>query len=101
MRFHQPVEIGLALQEALEPLSTEEEDDYDQRLFDALWLAHFELALADHLDARFTFTFPRNEETQLLRLRCEVRNKSILLGLVQDLQEATWLSISAGGDRAT
>ena len=83
-------EVSIALHDALTPLSTEEDGDYDQRLYDALWQARFELTL-DHRDsANFTFAFPRKhwkteEITEVaLRLRCEVKNKTVFLGLMED-----------------
>lgn len=88
--FSSAVEISLALRDALEPISTEEDGDYEQRLFDALWLAHFELALNRKMSVNFTFTFPRKhwrteEIAQIaLRLRCEARNKTAFLGLLED-----------------
>ena len=94
--FSTTVEISLALQDALEPISTEEDGDYEQRLFDALWMAHFELSLDRKQAANFTFNFPRKhwrtEETTdiLLRLRCEVNNETARLGFLADFQEATW-----------
>ncbi len=88
--FSTTVEISLALHDMLEPVSTEEDGDYDQRLYDALWLAHFELSLDHRESANFRFTFPRKhwkteEITEVsLHLRCEAKNNSVFLGLVQD-----------------
>jgi hypothetical protein len=88
--FSTAVEISLALHDALEPISTEEDGDYEQRLFDALWMAHFELSLDHKQAANFTFNFPRKhwrtEEIMeiALRLRCEVKNKTVFLGLMED-----------------
>ncbi|MFZ5903195.1 MAG: hypothetical protein ACOYZ8_06570 [Chloroflexota bacterium] len=84
------VEISPALCDALEPISTEQDGDYDQRLFDALWLARFQLSLDQRESANFTFTFPRRhwrtgEITEVsLRLRCEAKDKTAFLGLVED-----------------
>lgn len=94
--FTTNVEVSLALHETLEPISTEEDGDYDQRLYDALWLACFELVLDHRQAANFTFSFPRKhwrteEITDIpLRLRCEVNNKTARLGFLADFQEATW-----------
>lgn len=100
-------EVSIALHDALTPLSTEEDGDYEQRLYDALWLARFELALDHKQAANFTFTFPRKHwRTEVitdisLRLRCEAHGGTIRLGLLADLQEATWPTTWAGAHRAT
>jgi len=100
-------EVSVALHDALTPLSAEEDGDYDQRLFDALWLARFELALDHRVSANFTFTFPRKhwrteKITDIpLRLRCETHGETIRLGLLADFQEATWPTTWAGAHRAT
>ena len=88
--FSEPVSISLALSDALEANHLETDDDYDQRLYDALWLAHFELLLNDGRPANFTFTFPRKHwKTEelfdtSLRLRVERGSQGIRLGLKQD-----------------
>ena len=99
-------EVSIALHDALTPFSTEEDGDYDQRLFDALWLARFELALDYRESANFTFSFPRKhwrtEKTTdtSLRLRCEAHGETIRLGLLADFQEAAWPTTWAGAHRA-
>jgi hypothetical protein len=88
--FSPIVKISVALHDSLDPISTEEDGDYEQRLFDALWQARFELALDHRESANFTFTFPRKhwrtEEIMeiALRLRCKVKNKTVFLGLMED-----------------
>ena len=88
--FSPIIKISVALHDSLDPISTEEDGDYEQRLFDALWQARFELALDHRESANFTFTFPRKhwrtEEFMeiALRLRCEVKNKTVFLGLMED-----------------
>ena len=57
--FSEPVSISLVLSDALEATQLEVVNEYDQRLYDALWLAHFELSLNDGRSASFTFTFSR------------------------------------------
>lgn len=85
--FSQPVEISLNLHDALKRQPAE----YDQRLYDALWLAHFQLALDC---APFTsFTFPNGEET--LRLRVELQPDDVRLGLPRDFQEVACPTILA------
>lgn len=104
--FPANVQVSPALYEALTPLSTEEDGDDDQRLYDALWLAHFELTLDHRNAANFTFSFPRKHwKTEVitdvsLRLRSEMRHNSVFLGLLQDFQEATWRTTSADAPRA-
>jgi len=89
--FSEPVFISPALSNALEANQLETEADYDQRLYDALWLAHFELSLNDKRLINFTFTFPRkhrktDEITETsLRLRVGKSPQGIQLGLKQDL----------------
>ena len=88
--FMMPVEVSVTLSDALEALQSEDADSYDQRLYDALWLAHHYLSL-DQLQS-FTFTFDFLREDLLsgkfteasLRLRVEVQKQVVLLGLVQD-----------------
>jgi hypothetical protein len=88
--FSNKVEISLALCDALEPIQSEEDGDYDQRLYDALWLAHFQLSLDCRPSTVFTFAFPRKhwkteEITEiLLRLRVEAQAQSVLVGLLPD-----------------
>ena len=88
--FITDAELSLALHDALTPLSTEEDGDYDQRLYDALWLAHFQLSLDQSRSATFAFTFPRKhwkteEITEAsLRLRVEAHPQSVLVGLLPD-----------------
>ena len=89
--FTIPVEVSNALSDALMPLQTEDDDDYDQRLYDALWLSHHYLSL----DLRrpsipFTFDFLRMDNhtgkvsEASLRLRVEAQKRIVLLGLSQD-----------------
>jgi hypothetical protein len=88
--FANKVEVSLALSDALEPIQSEEDGDYDQRLYDALWLAHFQLSLDQSRSATFAFTFPRKhwkteEITEAsLRLRVETQPQSVLVGLLPD-----------------
>ena len=88
--FSEPVSISLALSDALEAKRLEDKSDYDQRLYDALWLAHFELSLNDGRPANFTFTFSRvhwktGELSETgLRLRVEKGSQGIRLGLKAD-----------------
>ena len=88
--FSEPVSISLALSDALEATQLEVVNEYDQRLYDALWLAHFELSLNDGRPTSFTFTFSRAHwktdefsETSL-RLHAEKSSQGIRLGLKTD-----------------
>ena len=88
--FTIPVEVSIALSDALMPLQTEDDADYEQRLYDALWLAHHYLSLDQQPSISFTFDFLREDkhigkfiETSL-RLRVEVQKQVVLLGLIQD-----------------
>ena len=88
--FSEPVSISLALSDALEATQLEAASDYDQRLYDALWLAHFELSLNGERPANFTFTFSRvhwktGELSETgLRLRVEKGSQGTRLGLKTD-----------------
>ena len=90
--FTIPVEVSIALSDALEPLQTEDHDDYDQRLYDALWLAHHYLSLDLRQRESITFTFDFLREDKhtgkfieaSLRLRVEAQKQVVLLGLIQD-----------------
>ena len=92
--FTIPVEVSLALNDALMPLQTEDDDDYDQRLYDALWLAHHYLSLDRQPSISFTFDFLCKDKhagkfiEASLRLRVETQKQVVLLGLMQDFQEA-------------
>jgi hypothetical protein len=88
--FASKVLLSVALSDALEPITTESDGDYDQRLYDALWLAHFRLTL-DQLEAvTFNFTFQRTHWMSgekidaSLRLRAEAREEATFIGLLQD-----------------
>ena len=89
--FKVPVEVSIALNDALMPLQTEDDDDHDQRLYDALWLAHHYLSL-DHQRQTipFTFDFLREDKQTAqgtdaaLRLKVEAQKRIVLLGLSQD-----------------
>ena len=88
--FSEPVSISLAFSDTLEASQLEAVNEYDQRLYDALWLAHFELELNDGQLANFTFTFSRAHwktgelsETGL-HLRAERGSQGICLGLKAD-----------------
>ena len=97
--FEQPVFVCLALSDALEANQGETESDYDQRLYDALWYAHFEWFHNDERPVNFTFTFTflrkhlkteNNHETSL-RLWGESQSSGMFLGLQEGFQEATAL----------
>lgn len=88
--FSKPVSISLALSDTLEANKLETENDYDQRLYDALYLVHFELSLNGRRPTSFTFTFSRKHlktdelsETSL-RLRVERLTQGVHLGLQED-----------------
>ncbi len=85
------VEVSIALSDVLMPLQSEDDEDYDQRLYDALWLAHHYLSLDPRRPSiSFTFDFLREDKhtgkftEASLRLRVEAQNQVVLLGLMQD-----------------
>ena len=89
--FTIPVEVSIALSDALEPLQTEDDEDYDQRLYDALWLAHHYHSLDPRRPSiSFTFDFLREDKhtgkfiEASLRLRVEAQKQVVLLALIQD-----------------
>jgi hypothetical protein len=90
--FTTTVQISFSLNDALQPLQNEIEGDYDQRLYDALWAAHFKLSLDQSQSAAFNFTFPRKDgKTEKvseigLRLRVEAQKQVVCLGLREDFQ---------------
>lgn len=85
--FHKKVEISLALSDALDH---GDEDEHDQQLYDALWLAHHHLVIDQRPAVSFTFNFLHNDKLhshyidRSLRLHVEERDHLILLGLRQD-----------------
>ena len=87
--FDQPVFVSLTLSDAFEAGRTES-STYEQRLYDALWYAHFEWSLNDGRSAHIAFTFPYRlqkakpaHETSL-RLHVERRSQGVFLGLLED-----------------
>ncbi len=90
LSFTKPVEISQSLNEALLPSQAEDEDDHDQQLYDALWLAHHNLVLDQRPSFSFTFDFLRDDQlhgrlvAHSLRLHVEEQEHLILLGLLQD-----------------
>lgn len=88
--FGQPVFVSLALADAFEVGQSKADGKYDQRLYDALWYAHFEWSLNDRQSVHIAFTFPYKlqkaeivHETSL-RLHVEARSQGMFLGLLED-----------------
>ena len=88
--FITAVQISVNLNDELEPLQNEIDGDYDQRLYDCLWLAHFYLALDQIQSATFNFTLHRQHgnaseiSETILRIRVEVKRQTTFVGLLQD-----------------
>ncbi len=88
--FTKKVEISQSLSDALMPIHADDEDDHDQQLYDALWMAHHHLVLDQRPSFSFTFDFLRDDKLNglfietSLRLHVEEREQLILLGLLQD-----------------
>lgn len=88
--FITKVAVSIGLSDALQPIANETDSDYDQRLYDALWLAHFQLSLDHCQSATFNFLFTRKhwrtEEIidASLHLHIEVSNGQAYLGLLED-----------------
>lgn len=88
--FTSAIQISILLKDVLEPLQNERDGDYDQRLYDCLWLAHFQLSLDQSQSTTFNFSFTRmgcktEEASEIsLRLRVESQTQVVLLGLLKD-----------------
>ena len=88
--FITTVQVSISLNDALQPLQNEIDDDYDQRLYDALWQAYFQLSLDQSQSTTFNFTFPRKDRKTeevsevSLRLRVEAQKQVVLLGLLEN-----------------
>jgi hypothetical protein len=82
--FTDPVEISVALNDALEPRQGEPEEAYDQRLYDLLWLAHLQWTISEGEAATLNCFFERANSTAetRLRIRLELREGIIRLGLL-------------------
>jgi hypothetical protein len=83
--FTGPVEISLALNDALETHQDEPEEAYDQRLFDCLWLVHLQWTLSEGEAATLNFLFERGKPSVdvRLRIRVEAQPAAIQLTLVE------------------
>jgi len=85
--FTKKVEISQSLSDALQG---NDEDDHDQQLYDALWLAHHHLVIDQRPSLSFTFDYLHNDKLhghfveRSLRLHVEETEQLILLGLLQD-----------------
>ena len=85
--FTKKVEISQSLSDAL---LHGDEDDHDQQLYDALWLAHHHLVLDQRPSLSFTFDYLQDYKLHgrhiecSLRLHVEEKEQLILLGLLQD-----------------
>jgi hypothetical protein len=85
--FTKKVEISQSLSDALDH---GDEDDHDQQIYDALWLAHHHLVLDQRPSLSFTFDYLIDDKLhgrhvgRSLRLHVEEKEQIILLGLLQD-----------------
>ena len=88
--FITKVVVSIGLSDALQPIANETDGDYDQRIYDALWHAHFQLSLDHCQSATYNFLFTRKhwrtEEIidASLHLHIEVSNDQAYLGLLED-----------------
>jgi hypothetical protein len=88
--FTKKVEISQSLSDVLKPLHADDEDDHDQQLYDALWMAHHYLVLDQRPSFSFTFDFLCDDKISghfietSLRLHVEEKEQLVLLGLIQD-----------------
>ena len=88
--FTTVVQVSNTLNDALQPGQNETDGDYDQRLYDALWVVHFKLSLDQSQSGTFNFVCTRKHCTTgdalevSLRLRVEAQKQVVLLGLLKD-----------------
>lgn len=88
--FATKVAVSVTLSDALQPIPNETDGDYDQCLWDVLWLAHFQLSLDESESVTFNFTFPRKHWmtkviTEVsLRVRAASREQTAFVGLPED-----------------
>ena len=88
--FREKVEISQALSDTIQPIQTEDEDAYNQRLYDAIWLAHHYWCLDQRPSFSFTFDFLHEDlvtgkvNENSLRLYLEIREGIASLGLLND-----------------
>jgi hypothetical protein len=88
--FTGPVHISVTVHDEFEPLQNEIDGDYDQRLYDAIWLAHHHWRLYQCPSYSFTFDFIREDLTtgmtieSSLRLHMEMHEGTARIGLLQD-----------------
>ena len=84
--FMEAVRVSISLHDALEY----QRDDYDQLLYDALWLAHFKLSLDARTSATFNFiTEGKGSGSGIatsihLRLRVQSSEQTVCLGLLEN-----------------
>lgn len=85
--FTKKVEISQSLSDALDH---GDEDDHDQQLYDALWLAHHHLVMDQRRSLSFTFDYLHDDKVKgrymehSLRLQVKETKELVLLGLIQD-----------------
>ena len=88
--FTSAVQISSNLNDALQPRQNELGGDYDQRLYDALCVAHFQLSLDQSQSVTFNFIFQRKDwKTEdppevSLRVMVEAQKQIVLLGFLED-----------------
>ena len=89
--FTTTVGISGALHDALTPLRTEPDGEYNQRLYDCLWHAHLRLLLDREPCVSFAFAFPRRiwrtgEMREIcLRVRAETQGQLVSISLLRDM----------------
>jgi hypothetical protein len=82
--------VSVALNDALRQKQNETESEYDQRLYDAVWLAHFQLSLDRFSCVTFLFIFQQTDWQRAktsevrLRVRAESQKEFIFIGLLPD-----------------
>jgi hypothetical protein len=88
--FTGTVHIRVTLHDEFEPFQNEKDGDYDQRLYDVIWLAHHYWRLDQCPSYSFTFNFIRADPAagsiteSSLRLHMEICERTALLGLPGD-----------------
>jgi hypothetical protein len=88
--FDTPTAISTALADSLASRSGETDSEYDQRLYDALWLAQFRLSLDQSASVTFAFSFKRQSirkaepDEVCLTLHAVLENQNVYIGFLED-----------------
>ena len=88
--FTDTIMVSAELEDGLGLQQSDLSSDYDQRLYDLLWLAHFKLSLNQSQSASFAFGFTQeHKKTEqnveiTFQVRIETQDEILFLGLLRD-----------------